>query len=58
MANTDDGIVEVTLVEEILDFTKISQQDESYPVVKQGVEAFYKMYLLENLLKVFVLISH
>lgn len=40
MANTDDGIVEVTLVEEILDFTKISQQDESYPVVKQGVEAF------------------
>lgn len=48
MANTVDEVVEGTLVEEILDFTKIGQQDESYPVVKQGVETLLQEVLTRD----------
>lgn len=45
MEDTADAVIEGSLVDEILGFTKISQTDESYPVVKQGVEALLKEVL-------------
>ncbi len=45
---TQDAVIEGTLVEEILGFTKIHQNDESYPVVKQGVEALLKEVLTRD----------
>ncbi|MBU2918676.1 type VI secretion system contractile sheath large subunit [Psychrosphaera sp. F3M07] len=45
MVTTKEEVIEGTLVDEILGFTKISQSDESYPVVKQGVEVLLKEVL-------------
>jgi type VI secretion system protein ImpC len=46
MATVTESVLEGTLVGEVLDFTRIPVQDESYPVVKQGVEV-----LLQELLQ-------
>ncbi|WP_221795094.1 type VI secretion system contractile sheath large subunit [Oceanobacter mangrovi] len=43
---TTDAVMEASLVGEVLGFTRIPENDESYPVVKQGVET-----LLQELLK-------
>ena len=48
MATTEEAVMEGTLVEEILGFTKIQQNDESYPVVKQGVEVLLKEVLEQD----------
>jgi len=48
MANTVEEAVEGTLVDQILGFTKIGQQDESYPVVKQGVETLLQEVLAQE----------
>ena len=48
MANTVDEALEGTLVEEILGYTMIEQQDENYPVVKQGVETLLKEVLAQE----------
>jgi type VI secretion system protein ImpC len=46
---TKESVIEGTLVDHILGFTKISQNDESYPVVKQGVEVLLKEVLHRDL---------
>jgi type VI secretion system protein ImpC len=43
---TTETMTETPLIAEVLGFTRIAEQDESYPVVKQGVEA-----LLQEALK-------
>lgn len=46
MTTTADAVAENTLVGEVLSFTRVPEQDESFPVVKQGVEM-----LLQELLE-------
>lgn len=48
MTDTKEAVLEGTLVDEILGFTKIGKTDESYPVVKQGVEVLLKELLVKD----------
>jgi len=48
MTETAEAVVEGTLIEEILGFTRIPVHDESYPIVKQGVEELLKEVLARD----------